>query len=111
MKEIVENLPKGEIPGDLKGAAEEMRQKLMESVSETDDELLEKYLDGKELSTEELKKAIREQTRQGKLYPVLYGSALKQIGIPQLLDAIIDYLPSPIGRRRNGRHEPDNRRG
>ncbi|MET0642881.1 MAG: elongation factor G, partial [Candidatus Binatia bacterium] len=53
-------------------------------------------MDGKELSTEELKKAIREQTRQGKLYPVLYGSALKQIGIPQLLDAIIDYLPSPL---------------
>src|SRR5215468_2504618 len=86
----------GEIPSDLKGAAEEMRQKLMESVSETDDELLEKYLDGKELSTDELKKAIREQTRQGKLYPVLYGSALKQIGIQQLLDAIIDYLPSPV---------------
>ncbi len=85
-----------EIPGDLKAAAEGMRQKLMESVSENDDELLEKYLDGKELSTDELKKAIREQTLQRKIYPVLYGSALKQIGIPQLLDAIIDYLPSPL---------------
>jgi elongation factor G len=86
----------GEIPGDLKDAAEEMRQKLMESVSETDDELLEKYLDGKEISIDELKKVIREQTRQGKLYPILYGSPLKQIGIPQLLDAVIDYLPSPL---------------
>jgi len=86
----------GEIPGDLKNAAEEMRQKLMESVSETDDELLEKYLDGKEISIDELKKAIREQTCQRKLYPILYGSALKQIGIPQLLDAVIDYLPSPL---------------
>src|SRR5438132_1183680 len=85
-----------EIPGDLKSAAETMRQKLMEDVSETDDELLEKYLDGNELSMEELKKAIREATRQGKLYPILYGSALRQIGIPQLLDAIADYLPSPL---------------
>jgi elongation factor G len=85
-----------EIPGDLKSAAETMRQKLMEDVSETDDELLEKYLDGNELSTEDLKKAIREATRQGKVYPILYGSALRQIGIQQLLDAIADYLPSPL---------------
>ena len=85
-----------EIPGDLKSAAEEMRQKLMEDVSENDDELLEKYLEGKELSTEELKKAIRQQTCEGKLYPVLYGSAIKQIGIQPLLDAVTDYLPSPL---------------
>jgi elongation factor G len=84
-----------EIPADLKDAAEEMRQKLIENVSENDDALLEKYLDGKEITTEELKKAIREQTRQRKLYPILYGSAIKQIGIHQLFDAIIDYLPSP----------------
>lgn len=84
-----------EIPSDLQSAAETMRQKLMEDVSETDDELLEKYLEGNELSTDELKKAIREATRQGKLYPILYGSALRLIGIPQLLDAIADYLPSP----------------
>jgi len=85
-----------DIPGDLKAAADEMRQKLVEDVSETDDELLEKYLEGNELAPEELKKAIREGTRQGKLYPVLYGSALRQIGIQQLLDAITDYLPSPL---------------
>src|ERR1043166_4064538 len=85
-----------EIPADLKSAAEAMRQKLMEDVSETDDELLEKYLEGNELSTEELKKAIREGTRQGKIYPILYGSALRQIGIHQLLDAITDYLPAPV---------------
>jgi elongation factor G len=84
-----------EIPSELQSAAETMRQRLMEDVSETDDELLEKYLEGNELSTEELKKAIREATRQGKLYPILYGSALRLIGIPQLLDAIADYLPSP----------------
>jgi elongation factor G len=85
-----------DIPSDLQGAAETMRQKLMEDVSETDDELLEKYLEGNELSANELKKAIREGTREGKLYPILYGSALRLIGIPQLLDAIADYLPSPL---------------
>ena len=85
-----------EIPADLNAAAEEARQKLLEDVSETDDELLEKYLDGKELTSEELKKAIRDGTRQGKLYPVLYGSATRQIGLHQLLDAVIDYLPSPL---------------
>jgi elongation factor G len=85
-----------EIPGELKNAAEEARQKLIEDVSETDDELLEKYLDGKELSVEELKKAIREGTRERKIFPVLYGSSTRQIGVPQLLDAVIDYLPSPL---------------
>jgi elongation factor G len=85
-----------DIPGELKNEAEEARQRLLESVSETDDELLEKYLDGKELSMEELKKAIRIATREGKLFPILYGSSTHQIGIPQLLDAVIDYLPAPL---------------
>jgi len=84
-----------EIPGDLKNAAAGARQQLLENVSEIDDELLEKYLDGKELSLEEVKKALREGTRQGKLFPILYGSATRQIGIAQLLDAIADYLPAP----------------
>jgi elongation factor G len=84
-----------EIPADLKSEADSMRQKLMEDVSETNDELLEKYLDGQELSTEELRNAVRDATREGKLYPILYGSALRMIGIAQLLDAITDYLPSP----------------
>jgi elongation factor G len=84
-----------EIPGELKKTAEERRQKLMEDVSEMDDDLLEKYLDGKELSTGELRGAIRNGTREGKLYPILYGSSTHQIGIHQFLDAILDYLPSP----------------
>ena len=84
-----------EIPGDLKNAAAEARQQLLENVSEIDDELLEKYLDGKDLSVEEVKKTLREGTRQGKLFPILYGSATRQIGIAQLLDAIADYLPAP----------------
>ncbi len=85
-----------DIPGDLQDAAQDLRVKLMEGVSETDDELLEKYLDGKEPSSEELKKAIRDANRQGKLFPVLYGSATRQVGIQPLMDAILDYLPSPV---------------
>jgi elongation factor G len=85
-----------EIPSDFKGAADEWRQKMVEDVCETDDELLEKFLDGKELSTEELKKAIREGTRERKIFPILFGSPLRQIGIAQLLDAVADYLPSPL---------------
>ncbi len=85
-----------EIPGDLKSAADGARQQLLETVSEFDDELLEKYLDGKELSVDEVKKALREGARQGKLFPILYGSATRQIGIAQLMDAIVDYLPAPM---------------
>lgn len=85
-----------EIPADLKIAAEEWRQKMVEDVCETDDELLEKFLDGKELSSEELKKAIRDATRERKIFPILFGSATRQIGISQLLDAVTDYLPAPL---------------
>ncbi|MBM4298532.1 MAG: GTP-binding protein, partial [Deltaproteobacteria bacterium] len=85
-----------EIPAELKDSAEEWRQKMVEDISETDDDLLEKFLDGKELTTEELKKAIRDGTRERRLFPIFFGSPLHQVGIPQLLDAIIDYLPSPV---------------
>jgi elongation factor G len=85
-----------EIPADLKSAADEWRQKMIEDVCETDDQLLEKFLDGKEPSTEELKKAIREGTRDRNIFPILFGAPLRQIGIAQLLDAVIDYLPSPL---------------
>jgi elongation factor G len=86
----------GEIPADVKDSAEEWRQKMVEDISETDDALLEKFLDGKELSTEELKKALRDGTRERRIFPILFGSPLHQVGMPQLLDAIVDYLPSPI---------------
>ncbi|MGE5307254.1 MAG: elongation factor G [Alphaproteobacteria bacterium] len=85
-----------DIPGELQDAAQDLRLKFLENISETDDELLEKYLDGKELSSDELKNAIRDAVRQGKLLPILYGSATRQVGIQQLMDAIIDYLPSPL---------------
>lgn len=85
----------GEIPADLREPAEELRRQLMDAVAETDDAFLEKYLDGADFSLEELKTAIREATRQNKIFPIVYGSATHQIGIHQLLDAIVDYLPSP----------------
>lgn len=95
----------GEIPADLKAAAEEACQKLIEDVSETDDELLEKFLDGKEISQEELKTAIRSGTRERKIFPILFGSATRQIGIAQLLDAVADYLPAPIEEEEiEGKH-------
>ena len=100
----------GEIPAELKDSAEEWRQKMVEDVSETDDELLEKFLDGKELSAEELKKAMRDGTRERKLFPILFGSPLRQIGIAQLLDAVLDYLPSPVESRRSGGRKPRQRR-
>jgi len=87
-----------EIPEELKKSAQEMRVQLLESVAETDDALLEKYLEAQDLPLEDLKKGIRSATVGGKLLPILYGSAMRQIGIPQLLDAIVDYLPSPLNR-------------
>ena len=84
------------VPDDLKNAAEEMRQKLVEDIAETDDELLEKFLDGKEIGAEELKQTLRNAIRERKLYPILFGSATRQIGVAQLLDAVVDYLPSPL---------------
>lgn len=85
-----------EIPEDLKKSAAEMRTQLIESVAETDDALLEKYLEEGSLSAEELQKAIREATLGGRIFPILFGSALRLAGVPQLLDAIVDYLPSPL---------------
>ena len=85
-----------DIPADIKGAADEWRQKMVEDVAETNDDLLEKFLEGHELSAEEIKKTIREGTREGKIFPILFGAPLRQIGIGQLLDAVADYLPSPL---------------
>jgi elongation factor G len=84
-----------EIPPELADRAQEARTQMIENVAETDDALLEKYLEAQELSLEDLKRGIRGGVVTGKLFPIFYGSALRQIGIAQLLDAILDYLPSP----------------
>jgi elongation factor G len=85
-----------EIPADLVEKAEEYRNQLVEAVAESDEELLEKYLGGEELTVEELKAGIRRLTISGEAYPVLCGSAFKNKGVQPMLDAVIDYLPSPV---------------
>ncbi len=85
-----------DIPAELQERAEEMRVNLMENVAETQDALLEKYLEGQELTFEELSEALREGVRTGTLFPVLYGSAGQGMGIESLLDALVEWLPSPL---------------
>jgi len=85
-----------EIPADLQDRAQEMRVGLMESVAETDDALLEKYLDGQELTGEELADALHKGVRGCTVFPVLYGSAAHMFGISPLLDGIVRWLPSPL---------------
>ncbi|MGI1691954.1 elongation factor G, partial [Thermoanaerobacter uzonensis] len=85
-----------EIPEDLKDLAEEYREKLLEAVSEQDETILEKYLEGKEITEEEIHKALRKGTINGELVPVVCGSSYKNKGIQPMLDAIVRYLPSPI---------------
>ena len=84
-----------EIPSEIKDKVEEYRAKLIEQIAEHDDELLEKYLEGKELTIDELKKALRKAVIAYKLVPVYCGSSLRNKGVQPILDAIVDYLPSP----------------
>jgi len=85
-----------EIPADLQEKAEEYRHHLVERVAESDDELMEKYLGGEELTVADLKAGIRKLTVTSQLYPVLCGSAFKNRGVQPMLDAVVDYLPSPL---------------
>jgi len=85
-----------EIPEDLKERAEEYRSQLLEAVAESDEELLEKYLGGEELTIPEIKAGIRKLVIAGEAFPVLCGSAFKNRGIHPMLDAVVDYLPSPV---------------
>ena len=85
-----------DIPAEYAEAAEEARQNLIEKVAETDDALMEKFLEEEEISNEELKIALRKATIALKIFPVCVGSALKHRGVHPLLDAVVDYLPSPL---------------
>ncbi|MBX5493531.1 MAG: elongation factor G [Chloroflexi bacterium] len=84
------------IPAELEGEAEEHRQRLIEAIAETDDALMEKYLAEEPISEDELRAALRRACIAGQLVPVLCGSALKNKGVQPLLDAVVDYLPSPL---------------
>ncbi|WP_026424117.1 elongation factor G [Actinokineospora inagensis] len=85
-----------DIPADLQEKAEEFRDALLEAVAETDDALMELYLGGEELTVEQIKTGIRKIVNDGSAYPVLCGSAFKNKGVQPMLDAVIDYLPSPL---------------
>jgi len=85
-----------EIPADLADKAAEYREKLLETVAESDEELMEKYFGGEELTIAEIKGAIRKMTVASELYPVLCGTAFKNKGIQPMLDAVVDYLPTPL---------------
>jgi elongation factor G len=85
-----------EIPADLQERVEHYRNELVEIVAESDEELLEKYLSGEELSVAEIKAGVRKLTVTGEAFPVLCGSAFKNKGVQPMLDAVVDYLPSPL---------------
>ena len=85
-----------EIPDDLKDMAEEYRGTMIEAIAETDEELMMKYLEGEEITEEELHKALRKATIANEIYPCLCGSSYKNKGVQQMLDAVVEYLPSPL---------------
>jgi elongation factor G len=87
---------KDEVPEDMKDQVEEYRAKLIEKIAETDDKLLEKYLGGEEPTVDELKKALRAAVIAYKLVPIYAGTSLRNKGVQPLLDAVVDYLPSPV---------------
>ena len=87
-----------EIPGDLKAQAESLREKLIEAAAETDDALITKYLEGEELTAEELARGARAAIAAGSLVPVMAGSAGKVIGVRRLLDSMVSLFPSPVDR-------------
>ena len=97
-----------DIPADLKAQADEWREKLVEAAAESSEELLHKYLEGHALSVEEIKQGLRRRTIKSEIVPMLCGSAFKNKGVQAMLDAVIDYLPSPIdippvkGTKENG---------
>ncbi len=85
-----------EIPADLKEKAVELRSQLIEAVADSDDEVLNAFLEGEEITTEQLKRALRKATIRMNVFPVLAGSSFKNKGVQTLLDAVVDYLPSPL---------------
>lgn len=97
-----------EIPAELVSLAEEMRHNMVEKIAETDDDLTLKYLEGEEISVPELKAALRRAVIAGKANPVFCGSSLKNKGVQSVLDAVVDYLPSPLDIAAVRGYNPDN---
>jgi len=97
-----------EIPAELKKKAEAFHAQLVETIAENDDEVLHKFLEGEEISADELKKSLRKSTIELKLFPVVVGTAFKNKGVQPLLDAVVDYLPSPLDIGETHGKNPDN---
>ena len=93
-----------EIPHDLLEIANKFRTEMLDAVSDVDDTFLEKYLEGKEISEDEIKKVLRQATIEAKIIPVLCGSAFKNKGVQQLLDSVVDFLPSPLDAKEIEAH-------
>jgi elongation factor G len=98
----------GEIPAELQAKAEEYRAKLVEDVAESSDELMHKFLEGEEPTIEELKAGIRKMVVNSEIYPVFCGSAFKNRGVQPMLDAVVDYLPSPLDVPSMIGHDPQD---
>lgn len=94
--EIGKDIEETDIPADMKEKADQYRAELIEHIAETDEALLEKYLGGEEFSIEEMKAAIRKSTIANTMVPVVCGTSYKNKGVQKLLDAIVDYMPSPV---------------
>jgi elongation factor G len=84
-----------EIPSEIKDQVASLREKMVEAIAETDDELMEKYLNGEELSQEELLSTLKKAIAEGKIFPVLAGSGLQNVSVNRLMNVINEYLPSP----------------
>ncbi len=97
-----------DIPGDLKAQAEEARAKMVEKIAELDDDLIHKFLEAQEITVPELKAALRKGVIANKATPVFCGSSLKNKGVQAMLDAVIDYLPSPVDKPTISASEPGN---
>nr|WP_279325803.1 elongation factor G [Clostridium thermobutyricum] len=94
--DLGKDIERGEIPAELKDKAEEYRNIMIEAIAETDEELMMKYLDGEELTVEELKSALRKATIANEIVPVICGSSYKNKGVQEMIDLVVDYLPSPL---------------
>jgi elongation factor G len=97
-----------EIPADLKKKAEAFHTQLVETIAENDDEILHKFLEGEEITADELRASLRKSTIALKVFPVVVGTAFKNKGVQPLLDAVVDYLPSPIDAGETHGTNPDN---
>jgi elongation factor G len=96
LDEMGQKFEQREVPADMMDKAKEYRAKLVEAIAETDEALMNKYLAGEEISIDELKAGLRKAVIAGQIYPILCGSALKNKGVQFLLDAVVEYLPSPL---------------